>query len=40
MLKFLKVLAITLYCLTATVYADDAKIKEIEITRKSMKIKH
>ena len=29
MLKFLKVFAITLYCLTATVYADDTKIKEI-----------
>jgi S1-C subfamily serine protease len=36
MLKFLKVLAITLYCLTATVYADDAKIKEIEKIRKSI----
>ena len=36
MLKFLKVFAITLYCLTATVYADDAKIKEIEKIRKSI----
>ena len=36
MLKFLKVFAITLYCLTATVYADDTKIKEIEKIRKSI----
>lgn len=36
MLKFLKVFAITLFCLTTKVYADDAKIKEIEKIRKAI----
>lgn len=36
MLKFLKVFAITLCCLTTTVYADDTKIKEIEKIRKAI----